>query len=323
MAADTKSVLPDSLLRDLRGISGDGGVLIDEPMARHTTFGIGGPADVLALPGDADSAMSVLAACHAADVPVTVVGRGSNILVSDNGIRGVALCLDRISGCEAMMRSGGHAIVRAGAGMPLPRLASACMARGLSGLEFAQGIPGNVGGAVAMNAGAFGGSTLGVLSYAELSDMEGMPSTASADELICGDGYRNTHVAGRGLVVLAAAFLLEDVGDPRAVQTTMREYAERRRTTQPTGVRSAGSAFKRPTGDYAARLIDEAGLKGYRVGGAAVSERHAGFVVNLGGATSADVVAVMRHVRGVVFDRFGVALEPEVRFVGFDGDPLA
>lgn len=297
------------LAQRLRAIVGESNVLVDEPMSRHTTFEVGGPADVFVTPRSFDEVRDVLLACDEAGAERFVLGRGSDLLVSDAGYRGVIVSLSEgltgfsVDGCEVTFQ----------AGVDLREASKTACELGLSGLEFACGIPGSVGGACFMNAGAYGGCVADVLARVHVLTPGGEQRTLGVDELDL--GYRQSRVANEGLVVLSATFSLQS-GDTEKIRATMDDLMRRREEKQPLELASAGSTFKRPEGYFAGKLIMDAGLMGYRVGGAAVSEKHAGFVVNLGGATAADVHAVIEHVQAEVERQFGVRLEPEVRFLG-------
>ena len=283
-------------------------VLEDEPMSRHTTFRIGGPADALFFPANADELSRALRIAEELDEPCFVMGNGSNLLVRDGGLRGLVICVGEPMSAISVEGT----TVRAQAGASLSRLAREALNAGLAGLVFASGIPGSVGGAVAMNAGAYGGEICNVLSRALVLD-NGVAAWKSAEELHM--GYRNSDVLRRGLIVLEAEFALSE-GDRDALLAETNELARRRREKQPLNLPNAGSTFKRPEGHFAGALIQEAGLKGCRVGGAQVSELHAGFIVNAGGATARDVLDLIAHVRARVKETSGVDLEPEVRIIG-------
>jgi UDP-N-acetylmuramate dehydrogenase len=293
------------------------------PMREHTSFRIGGPVDYLVTVESRSELTAVLGCCRRARVPYLILGRGTNLLVRDGGLRGVAVTLDG----EFLDLEWEGSRVEAGAAVSLADLARECGRRGLSGLEFAVGIPGSVGGAVVMNAGAYDRSVSDVLESAEVlltrapgGDPAGSAvggGVARVPAAGLGFGYRQSHVQEEGWVVLRARFRLVP-GDPAAIQALEEEFTRRRRERQPLGLPSAGSVFKRPPGHYAGRLIEEAGLKGLRVGDAQVSEKHVGFIVNLGGATARDVLELIRRVQEAVFERSGVFLEPEIKIVGED-----
>ncbi len=293
----------------LRSIVGDRNVLVDEPMSAHTTFKVGGPADLFVIPETFEELRDVLRACDEAGVESFVLGRGSDLLVSDAGYRGVVVAL-----CEELVGvsvEGSEMCCQAG--VDLREASEMACDLGLSGLEFACGIPGSVGGACFMNAGAYGGCIADVLKCVRVLTPEGSLETLDVDELDL--GYRQSRIAEDGLVVLSATFDLQPV-DPEKIRERMDDLTRQREEKQPLDLPSAGSTFKRPEGYFAGKLVSDAGLRGYRVGGAAVSKKHAGFVVNVGGATAADVHAVIEHVQDEVERQFGVRLEPEIRFLG-------
>ena len=293
----------------LRAIVGEDNVLVDEPMSEHTTFEVGGPADLFVTPEDFDEVRYVLRACDEAGVARFVLGRGSDLLVSDEGYRGVIVAL---SECLVGVTVDGTEMT-CQAGVDLREASEMACELGLSGLEFACGIPGSVGGACFMNAGAYGGCVADALKCVRALMPDGSLETIDVDELDL--GYRRSRVASEGLVVLSATFALQK-GDPEKIRATMDDLMRQREEKQPLELPSAGSTFKRPEGYFAGKLIMDAGLQGYQVGGAAVSTKHAGFVVNVGGATAADIHAVIEHVQDEVERQFGVRLEPEVRFLG-------
>lgn len=293
----------------LRAIVGEDNVLVDEPMSEHTTFKVGGPADLYVIPEDAGEVREVLRACDEAGVERFVLGRGSDLLVSDEGYRGVIVAV--ADGLTGVAVDGTE--ITCQAGVDLREASEMACELGLSGLEFACGIPGSVGGACFMNAGAYGGCIADVLKCVRVVTPDGSVDTIDAADLDL--GYRRSRVASDGLVVLSATFDLEK-GDPEKIRATMDDLMRQREEKQPLELPSAGSTFKRPEGYFAGKLIMDAGLQGYRVGGAEVSRKHAGFVVNVGGATAADVHAVIEHVQDEVERQFGVRLQPEVRFLG-------
>lgn len=280
-------------------------------MARYTTFRLGGPADLLAEPGSADEAAQTLAMARESGVPVTVIGNGSNLLVLDGGIRGLTVRIGRAM--SALTFSGTELTAEAGAMMSAA--AARAAAQGLAGLVFAGGIPGTVGGGVYMNAGAYGGEMSQVLESARILKASGDVAQVSATELDM--RYRHTSLMDQGGVVLSAIFLLKP-DEPERIAARMADYSQRRREKQPLQYPSSGSFFKRPEGYFAGKLIQDAGLKGASVGGAQISELHAGFLINRGNATANDVLALMGKVQNEVQARFGVKLEPEVRIIGED-----
>ena len=293
----------------LRSIVGDDNVALDEPMSKHTSFRIGGPADLFVTPDDIDELRDVVAACRAAGVPHFVLGCGSDLLVADEGYRGVIVSCTK--GLVNVAIDGETMACQAG--VPLREASEMACELGLSGLEFACGIPGSVGGACFMNAGAYGGCVADVLESVRCLMPDGTQQSIPVEELAL--GYRASRVRDEGLVVLSATFRLHE-GDQDDIRARMDDFTQRRRKKQPLELPSAGSTFKRPEGHFAGKLISDAGLKGYAHGGAGVSTKHAGFVVNNGGATAADVHAVIRHVQDEVERQFGVRLEPELRFLG-------
>lgn len=299
----------ESLSRRLRAIVGEGNVLEGEPMSEHTTFKVGGPADLYVVPEGFDEVRDVLLACDEAGAERFVLGRGSDLLVADEGYRGVVVAV--ADGLVGVSVDGTEMTCQAG--VDLREASEMACELGLSGLEFACGIPGSVGGACYMNAGAYGGCVADALKCVRVVTPGGSFETIGVSDLDL--GYRRSRVASEGLVVLSATFDL-DKGDPEKIRATMDDLTRRREEKQPLDLPSAGSTFKRPEGHFAGKLIMDAGLQGYRVGGAEVSTKHAGFVVNVGGATAADVHAVIEHVQDEVERQFGVRLEPEVRFLG-------
>ena len=293
----------------------DSEVLFDEPMSRHTTFRVGGKADLYVNVAHGELKDAVML-CKNGGVPFTVIGNGSNILVGDGGIRGAVIELgNRCCGIEIQqIEDDGSVMIRAEAGAMLSSLSSFAAEQALTGLEFASGIPGTVGGAVTMNAGAYGGEIKDVISEAACMDPEtGESFTLSRDELKL--DYRHSVVMERPVIITSAVFKLEP-GDRQDIKAHIEEIRQKRIDKQPLNFPSAGSTFKRPVGYFAGKLIEDAGLKGFSVGGAEVSEKHAGFVINKGGATAADIRSLIREVSDRVYENSGVRLEPEVRFLG-------
>ena len=277
-----------------------------EPMARHTTFRIGGPVRLMAMPRSEGEVLACLREAERAQVRLVVLGNGSNLLAADGEIPCFAVLL---TGLDALERTGEREIW-AGAGVSLARLASFAAQEGLAGLEFAHGIPGTLGGGVLMNAGAYGGEMVQVVKEVAAAGRNGGVETVPAEQ--CGFSYRRSAFSDGERVILGARFHLEP-DDPAAIRGRMDELARRRKEKQPLEYPSAGSMFKRPQGHFAAALIDQCGLKGLTVGGAQVSEKHAGFVINRGGATCADVLALVDQVKERVLQQTGVELEMEVR----------
>ena len=278
----------------------------DESMSKHTTFRIGGPAALMGLPKSAGEARMAVKAARELAVEPFFLGNGSNLLVADEGYPGFIM---KLTGDFDEIREVGQGL-EAGSAAPLSRLSGRALELGLTGLEFAGGIPGSVGGAVMMNAGAYGGETAQVLESVAFLDEEGEVRTLPASE--CGFGYRHSVFSNRKCLILKARFQLKQ-GDGDAIKARMDELTAQRKAKQPLEYPSAGSMFKRPPGHFAAALIDQCGLKGLAVGGAQVSEKHAGFVVNRGGATCADVLELVRQVKARVLSQTGVELEMEVR----------
>ena len=279
----------------------------NEPMDKHTSFRIGGPAEVMAFPKNAEELSQILKTSDLLDCKIAILGAGTNVLAPDDGISGLVICLkDAMDGIELL--EGDR--IRVAAGVTMTKAAVFAANHGLSGLEFAHGIPGTVGGGVYMNAGAYGGEICQVCQSVDVMSADGVLRTLTNEEMKF--SYRHSCLEEDGGIVVSAVFALEKK-DPAEIKDTMRQLMGKRSASQPLDLPSAGSAFKRPVGGYAAALIDEAGLKGFQVGGAGVSVKHAGFVVNLGGATAADVRAVLEQVSDKVFDRSGIRLEPEVR----------
>ena len=286
-------------------------VRANEPMSRHTSFRIGGPARLMALPKSAIQAKAAVLAAREADILPFFLGNGSNLLVPDEGVeRFLIQPAGRYSADPLNRVWEENGQLCAGGGVSLAVLANAAQGRALTGLEFASGIPGSVGGGVVMNAGAYGGEMAQVLVSVTALDLDGSIQTIPAES--CGLGYRKSVFSDGQRLVLEARFQLSS-GDPSAIRARMDELAARRKEKQPLEYPSAGSMFKRPEGYFAAALIDQCGLKGFAVGGAQVSEKHAGFVVNRGGATCADVLELVRQVQARVQEQTGVALEMEVK----------
>ena len=280
---------------------------MEEPMAKHTSFRIGGPVEVMAFPKSADELAKILKASTLLNITPAIMGAGTNILAPDEGIRGLVICLkDYMDGMEQLDST--H--IRVAAGVTMTRAAVFAAGLGLSGLEFAHGIPGTVGGGVYMNAGAYGGELKDICCRVEVMDIKGKVRSLSCEEM--GFSYRHSVLEDEGGIVVSVIFTLEKK-ETEVIKARMKELMGKRSASQPLDLPSAGSAFKRPVGGYAAALIDQTGLKGFRVGGAAISEKHAGFAVNLGGATAADVQELLRQVSDKVFGNTGIRLEPEVR----------
>ncbi len=282
-------------------------LLYNEPMARHTSFRIGGPAEVMAFPKNAEELSEVLRTCRELGHLPAILGAGTNVLAPDEGMKGLVICLkDQLAGMERT----GENTIRVSAGVTMARCALFAAGLGLSGLEFAHGIPGTVGGGVYMNAGAYGGEICQVCTQVGAMTLDGESKTYTNEQMQF--SYRHSCLEDSREVVIYADFTLRQKPEAE-IREKMQEFMQKRRASQPLDLPSAGSAFKRPVGGYAAALIDQAGLKGFAIGGAGVSEKHAGFVVNLGQATARDVKAVLAAVSDRVFAGSGIRLEPEIR----------
>lgn len=300
---------------ELKRIVGDENVYENEPMRDHTTFKIGGEADFLVTPETIEQVTELLKFFKESETAFFFMGNGSNLLVSDDGFRGVAVkLLDDFAGVtfDGEDDKGMHFTAKAGTRMW--RLGMFLLEHEATGFEFGTGIPGTVGGAVMMNAGAYGGEMKDVVESVLVADRDGNVKRLSNEEMDF--SYRHSAVSDNGYIVLEAVLCLKK-GDKQEIRAGIDALTEKRRTKQPLDMPSAGSTFKRPEGYYAAQLIDEAGFRGRTVGGAAVSEKHAGFVINKGGATAEDVVALTDEIKRVVMERTGVELELEVRKIGF------
>lgn len=302
-------------LADLQRIAGEQAVRLQEPMSAHTTFRIGGPADYFVEPGSESVLKELLLLCRETETPFFILGNGSNLLVSDEGYRGVMISLrgfDEISFREGESTEAGKTIMTAGCGVLLSKAAMQAAERGLTGIEFAGGIPGTLGGAVTMNAGAYGGEIRDVILSARVMTKAGDVRELSAEELDL--SYRHSIIQEKDLIVLSADFAFAH-GDEEQIKEQMRQLNTQRREKQPLEYGSAGSTFKRPEGYFAGKLIQDAGLKGYRSGDVMVSEKHSGFVVNVGKGTCGDAMRVIEHVQRTVYEQFGVELELEVKRV--------
>lgn len=279
----------------------------DEPMSSHTSFRIGGRVEVMVLPRTADELASVLKLSDMLDVKSAILGAGTNVLAPDDGIQGVVVCLkDALLGKKQL----DDTTIQVMAGETMTKAAIFAANLGLSGLEFAHGIPGTVGGGVYMNAGAYGGEICQVCQQVEVMDRQGKTRWLTTDEM--GFSYRHSILEDTGWIVICSIFKLTPK-DPDDIRGYMKELMAKRAASQPLDLPSAGSAFKRPVGGYAAALIDSAGLKGFQIGGAAISTKHAGFAVNTGNATAEDVKHLLQQVSDIVYDQSGIRLEPEIR----------
>lgn len=284
-------------------------LLLAEPMSRHTSFRIGGPADVMALPQNESELQALLLKAQASQTPVTLIGNGSNLLVRDKGIRGLVIKLGNMLNDIEVKGSS----ITFGSGVSLALASKKAASLGLSGLEFAVGIPGSIGGAVYMNAGAYDGEMSKVVAAVRVMNAAGGLKELKAEQLDF--AYRHTALQGSGWFVTSVTVALQP-GDQEAIDAKMADFSQRRISKQPLELPSAGSMFKRPPGYFAGTLIEQTDLKGYTVGGAQVSRKHAGFVVNIGGATAADVLQLIADVQEKVYAAHGVRLEPEVLVLG-------
>ena len=279
----------------------------EESMSRHTSFRIGGPVEVMAFPKNKEELAKILKASALMDLKPAILGAGTNILAPDEGIRGLIICLkDCMDGMEQLDET--H--IRVAAGVTMTRAAMFAANLGLGGMEFAHGIPGTVGGGIYMNAGAYGGEICQICESVEIMDMAGNVRVLTNEEMQF--TYRHSILEEEQAIVLGATFCLNP-SDSEAIKATMKELQAKRSASQPLDLPSAGSAFKRPVGGFAAALIDQAGLKGFAVGNAGVSAKHAGFAVNLGGATAAEMKQLLQQVSDIVYEKSGIRLEPEVR----------
>ena len=288
---------------------GEDRVFTEEAMSQHTTFKIGGPADYFLMPDKGEDVGRVIKICKEKEIPYFILGNGSNLLVGDGGYRGAVIQIYR--NMSSVTVEGNEITAQAGA--LLSAVAAAAKNASLTGFEFAGGIPGTIGGAVVMNAGAYGGEMKDVLTEVTVMNAESDIFTLPTEELEL--GYRTSIIKTAGYIVLEAKIRLKE-GDPEVIRETMKDLTIRRTTKQPLEYPSAGSTFKRPEGYFAGKLIMDSGLAGYQVGGAQVSEKHCGFVINAGGATARDVRTLMDNVRDIVYKKYGVTLEPEVKFLG-------
>lgn len=282
-------------------------VKLNEPLSRHTTFKIGGAADIFAMPRTAEELIFAIRLCREYNIEHYIIGNGSNLLVRDKGFRGCIIRPD----LKVLSLDGGR--ITAGAGIMLSAAARLAADNSLTGMEFASGIPGTVGGGVCMNAGAYGGELKDIIEYVKILDKDLNIKVLSCEQAAF--GYRTSGIMKEKAIVLEAAFVLEK-GDKDEIVGKMNTLNAQRREKQPLEYPSAGSTFKRPEGYFAGKLIDDCGLRGFAVNDAQVSEKHCGFVVNKGNATAKDVLELMEKVEQKVFDEFGVRLEPEVRIIG-------
>lgn len=296
-------------LNKLKSILNENCIYLDEPMKKHTTFRVGGNADFFVTPKTKDEVRAVISLCKEEKIPYYILGNGSNLLVGDKGYRGVIIQIYKEMNA---IEVNGEAI-KVQAGALLSRVGAAALEAELSGFEFASGIPGTMGGAVVMNAGAYGGEMKDIIKTVTVLTPDGEELVLGNEELEL--GYRTSIIAKKGYIVLEAVVSLEK-GNREAIKARMDELKVQRTTKQPLEYPSVGSTFKRPEGHFAGKLIQDAGLRGFQVGGAQVSEKHCGFVINKDNATAADVLELMRQVSAIVKEKFGVDLEPEVKRLG-------
>lgn len=308
--------ISESMLKDIQLLTGNTCLIPNADMRNYTTFKVGGVADLLVSPTSAEQLLMLLNYCFHSDLPYFILGKGSNLIVSDKGIRGLVvstLKLDKISIKEE--------VVTAECGTELSKLSDLAAKHGLSGLEFSCGIPGTVGGAVFMNAGAYEGEISKVLLSSVALELDknnndnGPWSQLLLDNASHDFSYRHSVFQERPLVHISSSFRLKPQ-EPEVIQTEINYLTASRNEKQPMDMPSAGSVFRRPEGFYVGKLIQDCGLRGYRIGDAAVSDKHCGFIVNLGSASASDILALIEHIRSEVLDKFGVALQTEVRFVG-------
>lgn len=298
----------DIFEKELHKVMGAERILKQEPMKKHTTFRVGGPAEYYLVPKH-NEIEELISLCSRCEIPYLIIGNGSNLLVSDKGIAGAVIEI----GKEMDEISIEGNLLRVQAGALLSKTAHRAMEESLSGMEFAAGIPGCVGGAVAMNAGAYGGEIKDILRSVAVLTKEGKTKRLSVEELEL--SYRHSIIFEKEYIVLDAEFAL-NMGNKEDIQSSMEELKKKRVEKQPLEYPSAGSTFKRPEGYFAGKLIMDAGLRGFQVGGAAVSEKHCGFVINKGDAMASDIYQLIQEVQKEVFSKFGVVLEPEVKMVG-------
>lgn len=284
-------------------------IKVKVPMKEHTSFRIGGPADIMVLPDNAQRIMDTIEVCRSNNCPYYIMGNGTNLLVRDSGYRGVII--------KTSVNMTGYNIedekVYGQSGVLLSTLSKAIACEGLEGFEYAGGIPGTLGGAVTMNAGAYGGEIKDSIEWAQVMDIEGNIKTLTKSQL--GLEYRTSIVQNKDLIVLNCGLKFKK-GNKNAIEKRIAKYTNQRRVKQPLNVPSAGSTFKRPEGYYAGKLIEDAGLKGFKIGGAQVSKLHCGFIINVGDATATDVIALIGHIKECVKERFDVTLQPEVKVIG-------
>ena len=297
-------------IEKFKDVYNDSEIKVDAKMSEHINFKVGGPVDILLLPSSVNQVVETLKICRQEEIPYFIIGNGSNLLVKDGGVRGVVIKLSNLVSIEVMDN-----LIKASSGTLLGDVSEKALENSLTGFEFACGIPGSVGGAVFMNAGAYDGEIKNVIKEAEVIDKDGNIVVLSKEELEL--GYRTSKVMKDNLLVLSATFELK-YGNKDDIKARVDELNEKRESKQPLEYPSAGSTFKRPEGYFAGKLIQDSGLKGATIGGAAVSEKHSGFVINKGGATAEDILNLIAHIQSEVKKQFGVELHPEVRIIGED-----
>lgn len=299
----------EEFVQKLVSVAGKDGVSVNEPMANHTSFKIGGPADIMTYPGNSNQLVNIVKECVKSNIPYMVMGNGTNLLVSDKGIRGVVIKIyDNLAAFKV-----DNDTIELEAGMLVSKASKLALEYSLTGLEFAEGIPGTVGGAVTMNAGAYIGEMCMVVQQTEYMDGEGNIITITGDEHCF--SYRSSIIQKSKGIVLKTRLMLQK-GDSVNIKEKMDEFNFKRRDKQPLEWPSAGSVFKRPQGYFVGKLIDDCGLRGYGIGGAQISDKHSGFIINRGGATCSDVLALIKYIQTTVDEKFGVQLEPELRIIG-------
>ncbi len=292
------------IFEELKLITKEENIFQNEPMKKHTTFRTGGPADFLVTP----TSEKEMIECLKLDVKKTIIGNGSNLLVKDGGIRGLVIQTTKLNNITVDKDE-----IKAESGALLSRIANIAKDNSLTGFEFACGIPGTIGGAVAMNAGAYGGEMKDVILRTRYADENGNVFEITNHEF----DYRKSFFTGKNLIILASEIGLQN-GDKEEIENKMKEYMTARNSKQPVNMPSAGSTFKRPAGFFAGKLIEDSGLKGYTIGGASVSTLHAGFIVNNGDATSKDILDLISYVQDKVYENYSVKLETEVKIIGED-----
>ena len=298
-----------NLAHIIKKIAGEQNVMIDEPMKNHSSFKVGGAADILVTPTSAFQLSEILKLCKKENVPIFIIGNGSNLIVSDKGIRGVVIKIfDNFSGCKVENNT-----MSVYAGTLLSKVSNIALKNELTGLEFAAGIPGTLGGAIAMNAGAYGGEMKDVVVETECMDLNGEIKVLRGSEHEF--GYRTSHILKNSYIVLKSVLHLKK-GNKQEIKELMDDLNRRRKEKQPLEMPSAGSVFKRPEGHFAGKLIEDCNLKGYRIGGAQVSEKHCGFIVNTGNATASDIQSLIKHIQETVKSTYGIELQTEMRIIG-------